>query len=204
MLAMLILALARPTVWDADEHLTVALVVDRSDSMSGAVGAAADQWLQEAQAAARPDDNVTTVRFGRQAVADRPPAGPAPVDGSATNLEAAIRLAGDLLPPSGERNVVVVSDGWENLGDAERAALDAARTGLAVAFRRPAHGRPSAPEVAVRAVGGPDFARDGAAFEAVVVVDSTVATEAGVTLVHRRPRVSRRRIASVSRPAPAV
>src|SRR5215212_1099355 len=31
MLAMLILALARPTAWEADEHLAVALVVDRSD-----------------------------------------------------------------------------------------------------------------------------------------------------------------------------
>src|SRR6266536_2710830 len=58
MLTLLILALARPTAWELDERLAVALVVDRSDSMSGVVGAAADQWLQEAQAAARPDDRV--------------------------------------------------------------------------------------------------------------------------------------------------
>jgi uncharacterized membrane protein/Mg-chelatase subunit ChlD len=181
MLALLILSLARPTVWETDEHLAVALVIDRSDSMTGVVGAAADQWVQEAQAAARPDDRVATVRFGRQAVSDTPTGAPAPVDGTATNLESAIRLAGDLLPPSGERHVVVVTDGWENIGEAERAALDAARTGLAVSFA----GLPtaaSAPEVAVRAVEGPDFVRDGAAFEAVVVVDSTVDTETVVRL----------------------
>src|SRR5436190_2768507 len=181
MLTMLLLALARPTLWELDERLAVALVVDRSDSMNGVVGAAANQWLQDAQAAARPDDRVATVRFGRQAVADGPSGAPAQVDSTATNMEAAIRLAGDLLPPSGERHVVVVSDGWEDVGEAERAAQDAARAGLAVSYA----GLPtaaSAPEVAVRAVEGPDFVRDGAAFEATVVVDSTVDTQATVKL----------------------
>jgi len=180
-LTLLILAQARPTFWDPDEHLTVALVVDRSESMSGPIRAAADQWLQGAMAEVRPDDKITMVRFGRQAVADRPGTAELPIDGSATNLESAIRLAGDLLPQSGERRVVVVSDGWENLGDAERAALDSTRTGLEIAYA----GLPAAaeaPEVAVRSVEAPDFTREGAAFETVVVVDSTVATKAGVSL----------------------
>jgi len=180
-LALLIIAQARPTFWDPDEHLTVALVVDRSESMSGPVRAAADQWLQGALAEARPDDNITMVRFGRQAVTDRPGTGELPIDATATNLESAIRLAGDLLPPTGERRVVVVTDGWENLGDAERAALDSARTGLEIAYA----GLPtasSAPEVAVRSVEVPGFTREGAMFESVVVVDSTVATKAGIKL----------------------
>src|SRR5215217_7980830 len=133
-LSLLILAQARPIFWDPDEHLTVALVVDRSESMSGPIRAAADQWLQGALAESRPDDKITMVRFGRQAVADRPGTPELPVDGTATNLESAVRLAGDLLPASGERRVVVVSDGWENLGDAERAALDSTRTGLEIAY----------------------------------------------------------------------
>lgn len=180
-LTLLIIAQARPTFWDPDEHLTVALVVDRSESMSGPIRNAADQWLQGAMAQVRPEDKITMVRFGRQAVADRPGTPELPIDGSATNLESAIRLAGDLLPQSGERRVVVVSDGWETMGDAERAALDSARTGLEIAYA----GLPAAseaPEVAVRSVEVPDFTRDGAAFEAAVVVDSTVATKLGVTL----------------------
>src|SRR5581483_11391373 len=178
---LLIIALARPTLWEPDEHLAVALVVDQSDSMTGVVKTAADQWLQAARAAARPNDRVATVRFGRQAVADGPNGGPAQVDGTASNLEAAVRLAGDMLPPTGERRVVVVSDGWENVGEAERAALDAARTGLAVAYAG-LEAAADAPEVAVRAVETPDFVRDGASFETVVVVDSTVATDATVRL----------------------
>src|SRR5207247_8280257 len=39
-----------------------------------------------------------------------------------------------------------------------------------------------APEVAVRSVEAPDFVRDGAAFETVVVVDSTIATDATIKL----------------------
>ncbi|HET6197340.1 MAG TPA: VWA domain-containing protein, partial [Acetobacteraceae bacterium] len=143
------------------------------------IGAAADQCLIAARAAAHPNDQVATVRFGRQAASDGPDGKPAQVDGTATNLEAAVRLAGDMLPPTGERRVVVVSDGWENVGESERAALDAARAGLTVSYA----GLPSAadaPEVAVRSVEAPDFVRDGAAFEAGVVVDSTVATDVTV------------------------
>src|SRR5262249_18433134 len=139
-------------------------------------------WLQGALAQVRPDDNVTMVRFGRQAVTDRPGAGEQPIDGTATNLESAIRLAGDLLPPTGERRVVVVSDGWGDLGRAQRAGLDAWRTGLEIADG----GLPAAaeaPEVAVRAVEVPDFTREGAMFETNVVVDSTVATKAGIKLL---------------------
>ncbi len=63
-LALLIISLARPTFFDPDEHMTVALVVDRSESMSGPVRAAADQWLQGALAELRPDDNVTMAGWG--------------------------------------------------------------------------------------------------------------------------------------------
>jgi hypothetical protein len=157
-LALLIVSLARPTFYDPDEHLTVALVVDRSESMSGPVRAAADQWLQGALAQLRPEDNVTMVRFGRQAVTDRPNAAELPIDGSATNLESAIRLAGDLLPQTGERRVVLVSDGWETLGDAERAALETARSGLQIAYAGLQAGA-EAPEVAIRSVEVPGFTR---------------------------------------------
>ncbi|MFN8637701.1 MAG: VWA domain-containing protein [Chloroflexota bacterium] len=180
-LCLLIVAQARPTLWATDEHVTAALVIDRSESMSGPIRAAADQWLQGAISEVRPDDKVTMVRFGRQAVADRPGSPEQPVDGTATNLESAIRLAGDLLPGRGTRRVVVVSDGWENLGDAERAALDASRGGLEIAYA----GLPAAaeaPEVAIRSVEVPGFTREGAMFETVVVVDSTVATKVGIKL----------------------
>ncbi|MGE3271664.1 MAG: VWA domain-containing protein, partial [Chloroflexota bacterium] len=180
-LALLIVALARPTLYEPDEHLTVALVVDRSESMTGPIRAAADQWLQSALAQLRPEDNVTMVRFGRQAVTDRPNTPELPIDGSATNLEAAIRLAGDLLPPSGERRVVVISDGWENLGDAERAALETSRTGLQIAYAGLQAGA-EAPEVAIRSVEVPDFIREGGTFETSIIVDSTVATKAGIKL----------------------
>src|SRR6266536_4399072 len=89
-LALLVIALARPTAWEPDEHLAVALVIDRSDSMAGVVGTAADQWLQAARAAAHPNDQVATVRFGRQAVADGPNGDPAQAHSSATNLESAV------------------------------------------------------------------------------------------------------------------
>src|SRR4051794_34385157 len=84
--ALLIIALARPTAWEPDDHLAVALVVDRSDSMNGVIGAAADQWLLAARAAAHPNDRVATIRFGRAAASDGADGKPAQVDSTATNL----------------------------------------------------------------------------------------------------------------------
>ncbi|MCC6175022.1 MAG: VWA domain-containing protein [Chloroflexi bacterium] len=193
LLAALILALARPTLWRPDQQVAVAFVVDQSDSMGGPIRAAADGWIQQALGGAQQGDRVNVIRFGRQAVAQtvaipsaegQPPTlGPAPsgVDATATNLEAGLRMAGDLLPKTGERRVIVVSDGWENVGDAESAALGGGLAGLPVDFAWPS-AVAGTPEVAVRAVESPRFVREGATFEAVVVVDSTVEADATVRL----------------------
>ena len=185
-LALLILALASPVLLRPDDTLSVAFVVDQSDSVSAPGRAAAEAWLQQALRSAGPTDRVAVVRFGRQAVADPnavdggAAASPVQVDGSASNLEQALRLAGDLLGTGGRR-VVLLTDGWENLGDAQEAVSHALPPLSQVVFATPGYDA-AQPEVAARSLEVPSFVRDGSMFEAAVVVDSALETEAVLRL----------------------
>ncbi|MDP8924155.1 MAG: VWA domain-containing protein, partial [Chloroflexota bacterium] len=192
-LSLLILAIARPSLYWPDSRLSVAFVVDESDSTSGPDRAAAASWLEQALASRQPDDKVAVIRFGRQAVSDTPSGERrAPVDGTATNVDAALRMAGDLLSPTGERRIVLLSDGWENIGDAREAAARGLPPDVQVTFAAPSGPEPRA-EVAIRGVEAPRLVREGGTFETTVIVDSTVETEATISLaVDGRPAAEER------------
>lgn len=192
-LCLLIVALARPSLYWPDQRLSVAFVVDESDSMSGPDRVAAQGWIDQALGGRQPDDKIAVVRFGRQAVSD-PASGErrAPVDGTATNLESALRMAGDMLSPTGERRIVLLSDGWENVGDAREAAARGLPQDVQVTFATPA-GPAEQPEVAVRGVEAPRLVREGGTFEANVILDSTVDTDVTINLsVDGRPSTEER------------
>jgi uncharacterized membrane protein len=175
-------ALAHPILLLPDHRLSVAFVVDASDSIDAPARAAASAWLEEAMASAGASDPPTVIRFGREPVVDGPPGTQPPaVDGTATNLEEGLRLAGDLVSPTGSRRIVVLSDGWENVGNAQQAAADALPPGVEVSYALPGAGA-AGPEVAVRSLESPTFAREGAAFETTVTLDSTVEADAQLRL----------------------
>ncbi len=136
---------------------------------------------------------MAVIRFGRQAVSDTPSGERrAPVDGTATNVDAALRMAGDLLSPTGERRIVLLSDGWENIGDAREAAARGLPPDVQVTFAAPSGPEPRA-EVAIRGVEAPRLVREGGTFETTVIVDSTVETEATISLaVDGRPAAEER------------
>ena len=72
LLSLLIVSLARPSLYWPDSRLSVAFVVDESDSIGEADRAANAAWLDGAMGGRQPDDKVSVVRFGRHAVADSP------------------------------------------------------------------------------------------------------------------------------------
>lgn len=182
-LALIVVSLGQPLLARPDERLSVAFVVDGSDSVNGPLRAAMDDWLQQAEAAAKPGDRAAVVRFGRQAMyqPSSSAGAPASVDGTATDLEAALRLAGDLLPPAGGRRLVLLTDGWENLGSAQEALLHALPLDTQVSFAAPGGGLLN-PEVAVRSLEAPSYVREAATFEATAVVASSTETDARLRL----------------------
>lgn len=135
---LVVLALAGLRVPAPPKSVATVFVVDLSTSVPADIHEAAKNWVREALAKEGPDDLAAIVTFGRYPVVEMPLGkdrdhatwGPAPAP-DATNLADALRLAGDLLPapspaggsPGALRRIVVLSDGNETTGDAQRGLL---------------------------------------------------------------------------------
>ncbi|MFH1731986.1 MAG: VWA domain-containing protein [Planctomycetota bacterium] len=114
-------------------------IVDVSASARDAPAALLPQ-IRAAAAQMRPADRIAVVAFGRDAAVLLPPTpvaelparlpAPAGIDQSGTSIEAAFATAAALLPEGAAGDIVLLTDGRENVGDA------AAR---AAALGRPVH-----------------------------------------------------------------
>jgi Mg-chelatase subunit ChlD len=135
-LALLVLSVAGLELRVDEEPMSVMLLLDRSDSMADA---ASLERINVLAAGARDEDRVGLIVFGGNAVLERRLARPqhvrevaSEVVGSATNIEAALRLARATLPREGSRRIVLMSDGRETDGSARREAARAASDGVPI------------------------------------------------------------------------
>jgi hypothetical protein len=119
------LALAQPRLLLPDDRMAVAFVVDASRSVPPDQQAAAAEWVQQALATAQPEAQVALIGFGARPRLLRTGDALTVSDRDASDLAAALRLAGDLAP-----NIVVLSDGWETTGRAEAEILPATAGGV--------------------------------------------------------------------------
>ncbi|MEO6951014.1 MAG: VWA domain-containing protein [Polyangia bacterium] len=175
--ALLAMALARPEVSLPTRNVGVLALVDDSVSMLPSRRAAVKAALGQL-AATHPDLRVW--RFGadvaKATVAE--PFGPKPQ--TETRLERALFAAEGAFGDAGARRIVLFSDGRETSGDARRAAraLGAEKIQI-MPVRLPAA---TDPEVAIVDVHAPDAARKGEQTEVRIVVRSTLAQKARITL----------------------
>ena len=121
-------------------RLCLLVLADMSDSvpknsLTGALRAIASTW----QDSAPPDSRIGLIAFGRGAKLDTPPSaaidGILPtvqVDGTATDLAQAIRLAQATFPEGWGRRLLLLTDGRENVGEAALEVEQAARRGIEV------------------------------------------------------------------------
>ena len=144
MLAMLITALAEPLLASSGTASTSVILVDQSTSVTSNRDSGVNAWLSEALASADSSDNAAIVAFGGSAdlaAPSGPASGIAPdwadavdpeaIDPSFTNLESAVALARSL-PVGGNRRIVLVSDGAENLGSVQNQVAQAGRDGVPI------------------------------------------------------------------------
>ena len=104
-------------------------VVDASDSVAPQQKERAIHFLNDALRRIQMPDQAGLVLFGTQAEVERFPAAPhlvqrfeSRVDSRQTNLENALRLADGVMADDYQKNIVILSDGLENAGDAVRLA----------------------------------------------------------------------------------
>jgi uncharacterized membrane protein len=179
-LGLVVLALAEPRVRGAATDRAVVFLIDVSRGVPEAARAEAAVFVARARTSLSAADVSAVVVFGETAAAVTPfeapgAAGPpdlgtrVPADG--TDIGAAIRFALAALPPDRIAQVVLLSDGNENLGDAVTEARRARGAGIPLAAVPLGINRLDA--VAVRRVEAPEVVPPGATVTVGSILSST-------------------------------
>lgn len=177
--SLLVLALAGPEARRANVGVCTIFVLDRSESVTEAERARAEAFVNQALDAVGPDDRAGVVVFGKDAAIDASPGGRrtlgqilSKVDGSASDLAGAIRLASAAFPEGKARRIVVLTDGNETSGDAMEAVQVAATDQIAVDVVSLGATKGSA-EAAVLDLQTPTEIRASQPFDVRVIVDAS-------------------------------
>jgi uncharacterized membrane protein len=196
--ALLAMALAEPRLRQPNERVTVLFVLDRSQSIPeefgpvpGSGGGLVDhRWerlrrfindaVQE-RGAGHERDRAGLIVFGRKPKLELPPSD-APrfnltdvtsrIDGGYTDIAAALKLALASFPEGTGKRIVLISDGNENLGNAEEQARLARSLGVQIDVLPVAAGRRNEDEVLVERVDAPPLVEQGGQVPIRVLVRS--------------------------------
>lgn len=180
-LAGIIVALAGPQWNEFSENISVAYVLDQSESIPVEHRGAMLRYVTENVERHRKEsfgDRAAVIVFGREAEVEVPPVEFAPggrnietlVDATATNLEDSLVKASAVLPNTSARRVVLVSDGNENVGSAARQLERLARSGIGVDVVPAPTGNEE--DVAVESVAAPSTAKKDQPMEVRVVLNN--------------------------------
>lgn len=139
LLGSLVAALAGPEARRPNVGICTIFLVDHSDSISDKDRVKAEKFVAEATRNLGPNDAAGVVIFGKDAVIDAAPSGRrelghffTKVDGSATDIAGAVRLASASFPEGKARRIVLLSDGDETNGDLAEAGQVAATDGIPI------------------------------------------------------------------------
>jgi Mg-chelatase subunit ChlD len=180
-------ALVVPSITLRSDRVATVFLLDGSASLGNGGRTDAAAWVREALAG-RPDEaSAGVVVFGGDARIEQSvrsdPSFDRPtvvVDRDATDVAAALRLAGAVLPSDARRRVVVLSDGRATKGDAAAEAAELRRRGIRV--DTVTVGARTGPDAAVASVEVPGRVRVGEAVPVDVAIDATVPGPARVVL----------------------
>ncbi|MDQ7848712.1 MAG: VWA domain-containing protein [Armatimonadota bacterium] len=176
-LGLLLLALAGLEIARGGADLAVVFALDLSDSVPVAERQRALDLARTAVAERGPGHRFGLVIFGAEAtiaegLTDLPRLAPgARPPGHRTDIGAAIRTALGLLPPSGARRIVLMSDGRDTAGSASEAAALAATAGVDVAVVPLGAG--AAVDARIDTLQTPAEVRSGERFEVRVWVETS-------------------------------
>ncbi len=186
-LAALVFALAGFQWMRPLEGMNVFFALDRSDSIPSAQQDAARDYINKASKQKKKIDKGGVIVFGSDASIETSPSVAvdvqkiqAVVNTERTDLAAAVRLATAAFPETGQKRLVVLSDGNENVGDAMSAVLAAKNLGVTVDVWPMGVAR--ANDVSVQKVQIPPRLKKGQSFEVKIFVQSDRAQTATVRL----------------------
>jgi uncharacterized membrane protein len=169
------------------EGMNVFFVLDRSDSIPSPQQEAARDYVNKAARQMKKVDKAGVIVFGAEASIESSPNSAvdlqkvqAVVNTERTDLEAAVRLATAAFPETGQKRLVLLTDGNENVGDGLNAVLAAKPLGVSVDVVPLGISR--ANDVSVQKVQIPPRLKQGQAFELKIFVQAEQAQTATVRL----------------------
>ena len=169
------------------EGMNAFFLLDRSDSIPSSQQEQARDWANRWSKAKRPQDKAGFLVFGSEAALETTATSVAEaekiqavVGGERTDLAGAIRLGTAAFPESGQKRLVLFSDGNENVGDS-MAALLAAKP-LGVSLDVVPLGVTRGDDVAVQKLGLPANVKKGQTFDAKIFATSDRPRDARVRL----------------------
>ena len=169
------------------EGMNVFFLLDRSDSIPSPQQEGARKYVNEAAAHKKKEDKTGVLVFGADAALEMAANEKidlqkinAVVGAERTDIAAAIRLGTAAFPETGQKRLVLLSDGNENIGDAETALLAARPLGVTVDVVPLGVERGN--DVSVQKLSLPNRVKKGQTFEAKIFVQADKAQPATVRL----------------------
>ncbi len=188
LIGAILLALSGPQARRQNKGIATIFVVDLSDSISDADKKLSEQFVRSASQTAGEDDSVGIVAFGKDAVIDSAPGSrrdPGPIrssiDGSATDIAGAVRLASASFPEGKARRIVLLTDGNETTSDLAEASQVAASDGIDIDHYTLGKAERQG-EAAIVSLEAPEEAHMGQPINLRVLVDSTVSQNANLDI----------------------
>ncbi|MCX6905520.1 MAG: VWA domain-containing protein, partial [Verrucomicrobia bacterium] len=186
-LCALVLAVAGLQRLRPQEGLNVFFLLDRSDSVPSTQQELARQYINQAALAKKKPDQAGLLVYGTEAAIEFNANSAvdvkkiqAVVNTERTDIASAIRLGTAAFPERGQKRLVLMTDGNENIGDA-LAAVQAARP-LGVTVDVLPLGIQRSNDVSVQKLGLPARVKEGQTFEARIYVHSDRAQAATLRL----------------------
>lgn len=172
------------------EGMNVFFVLDRSDSVPAQQQEAAKNYINTSSKLKKNVDKVGVIVFGTDASIESTPNSAvdlqkiqAVVGTERTDLAAAIRLGTAAFPENGQKRLVLLTDGNENVGDAMSAVLAAKQ--LKVSLDVVPLGVSRANDISVERLQVPSKLKKGQAFEVKIFVQADQAGPATIRLYRK-------------------
>ena len=193
LLVVLVFALAGAQRREPVDSMNVVFLLDRSQSIPAPQQEASLRYVNEVTRHKHARDRAGVVVFGAEAAVESTPGSVldlqhvnAVIPSERTDIASAIRLGTASFPEMGQKRLVLVSDGNENLGDATAALLSARALGVTLDVLP--RGVDRSGDVAVERVTVPNRLKKGQPFEPRIFVDSTKA-QAGTLRIYRNDQL---------------
>jgi uncharacterized membrane protein len=199
-LTALVCAIAGLQMLRPIEGMNVFFVLDRSDSIPSPQQEAAKDYVNKIAKQKKSTDKAGVIVFGSEASIESSPNSAldlqkiqAVVGTERTDLAAAVRLGTAAFPETGQKRLVLLTDGNENVGDAMSAVLAANRQ-LGVTVDVVPMGVSVANDVSVQKLQVPPKLKKGQAFEVKIHIQADQATPATVRLYRNEQFLGEKRV----------